>query len=320
MGNHALPNKPSTMHHRGDRVGLRISYALAMKIATIIVAAGSSARYAKAAGWEKHAGRSKLDEPLGDRPVLHRTVEAFANHTPGSPDNDATFDPIIVAGPYDPERYETFKLRHGDKLAILGIRLVRGGQTHRWQTVKAALEAVPEDVSHIAVHDGARPCVSTRLLDRLIEAASQYDAVVPGLPVADTIKRIKPDPIKSTKTDPLAAILGQTDTDQQDASQRDNAFRSGRLAYEAARTLDRSTLMAVQTPQIFKASLLRDAYAQSDLASTDDASLVEQLGHSVTIVAGERGNIKITEPIDLKLAGSILGLKPPRTRPAHHRF
>lgn len=308
------------MEHLGLWRSMLDFLCLFMKIATIIVAAGNSTRYAKAVGWENNSGRSKLDELLGDRPVLHRTVEAFANHTPGSPDIDATLDPIIVAGPYDPERYETFKLRHGDKLAILGIRLVRGGQTHRWQTVKAALEAVPDDVSHIAVHDGARPCVSTQLLDRLIEAANEYDAVVPGLAVADTIKRIKGEPVEPSKADPLAAIFGQTDTGGQNASQRDNAFQSGRLVYEVAQTLDRSTLMAVQTPQIFNASLLRDAYAQADLSSTDDASLVEQLGHPVMVVAGDKGNIKITEPIDLKLASSILGLKPPKTRSSHHRF
>ncbi|MEO1129149.1 MAG: 2-C-methyl-D-erythritol 4-phosphate cytidylyltransferase, partial [Planctomycetota bacterium] len=133
-----------------------------MNIAVIIAAAGSSSRYMAAGGL-----RSKLDEDLGERPVLQRTMELFTKRDEVSS--------IIVAGPY--EDYDEFKLRHGDKLAILGVQLCRGGKGERWETVKAGLELVPDDCTHIAVHDAARPCASPELFDRIFDAASSHPAV-----------------------------------------------------------------------------------------------------------------------------------------------
>ncbi len=271
-----------------------------MKIAVLIPAAGFSRRYADAAGFE--GPRSKLDEDLGGRPVLHRTIEAFANYD--AP--DITLGPIIVAGPHDDEAFATFKLRHGDKLAILGVHLVRGGETHRWQTVKAALDTVPEDATHIAVHDAARPCVSSGLLDRIFDAARHHPAVVPGLDATDTVKRVSPEPIKESNADPLAAILGDATTGP------------GLRAVEE--TVMRSGLVTVQTPQVFAADLLHRAYAQDDLSSTDDAGLVEQLGEPVVVVEGEAANLKITTPLDLTFAHAALGVRAPSARPSHKRF
>ncbi|HRJ50428.1 MAG TPA: 2-C-methyl-D-erythritol 4-phosphate cytidylyltransferase, partial [Phycisphaerales bacterium] len=85
-------------------------------------------------------------------------------------------------------------------------------------------------------------------------------------------------------------------------------------------TLDRTGLVQVQTPQVFARDLLVRAYAQSDLTSTDDASLVERLGHKVVVVEGDALNIKITRPGDLALARAILNVKGPEDRPAHMRF
>lgn len=271
-----------------------------MRIAVIIPAAGFSRRYAEAAGFD--APRSKLDEDLGGRPVLHRTVEAFTNYD--SPDQ--TLGPIIVAGPHDEQALAEFRLRHGDKLSILGVQVVRGGQTHRWETVRAALDAVPEQASHVAVHDAARPCPSEELLDRVFGAASRYPAVAPALEVSDTIKRAAAEAIAEEQADPLAAILG--------AKQKGQGLRA------VEETLDRSRLVAVQTPQVFEVSLLRRAYAQDDLSSTDDAALVERLGERVVLVEGDPGNIKITRPLDLKLARAILGVRGPSERPTHKRF
>ncbi|MFG0260216.1 MAG: 2-C-methyl-D-erythritol 4-phosphate cytidylyltransferase [Phycisphaerales bacterium JB041] len=271
-----------------------------LRIAVIIPAAGSSRRYAEAANLD--GPRSKLDEDLGGRPVLHRTVEALANYDgPG-----VTLGPLIVAGPHDEDAFSTFKLRHGDKLSILGVRLVRGGPTHRWETVRAALEAAPDDVTHIAVHDAARPCVSSALLDRVFDAAGRHAAVVPGIDVADTIKRVCEHPVEETEPDPLAAILGG-DT-------------GGAGPREVESTLERRGLVAVQTPQVFEAGLFRRAYAQDDLSSTDDAGLVERLGEPVVVVEGEAANLKITTPIDLTLARAVLGLRPAGERPSHRRF
>lgn len=261
-----------------------------MSLAVIIPAAGASTRF---------GGKDKLNEDLGGRPLLHRTVELFVNH------DRPTF--IIVAGPHEETRFDEFRLRHGDKLALLGVSICRGGAEFRWQSVHAALEHVPERCAHVAVHDAARPCASARLLDRVFDAGNAHDAVVPAIDVADTLKRIDPTPIESGAHDPLDALVGASGDRGGDA----------RAVLE---TIPRENLVAVQTPQVFGADLLRRAYAQDDLTGTDDAGLVERLGGRVVTVPGEVTNIKITRPDDIRLAMAILGLKPPRARATHKKF
>ena len=266
-----------------------------MKLAVIIPAAGHSKRYSEG----QEFARSKLDEDLGGRPVLQRTIELFSNV-------DAV-SCIIVAGPHDPEAFGDFKRRHGDKLGLLGVRLCPGGKTHRYETVKAALDHVPADCTHIAVHDAARPCTPIELVERVLDAAAKYAAVIPAIDVPDTLKRVSDRERDDRDVDPLDAILG-------DAGKRNTLVR------EVGQTVDRAGLVAVQTPQVFEAGLLRRAYGQADLVSTDDAQLVEKLGEPVTVVQGDPRNIKITRPIDLMLARAVLGAKGPEGRPAHKRF
>ncbi|MEN0019616.1 MAG: 2-C-methyl-D-erythritol 4-phosphate cytidylyltransferase [Planctomycetota bacterium] len=275
-----------------------------MRIAVIIPAAGSSTRFNDAG----LGTRSKLDEDLGGRPVLHRTVELFANYANPDPLELTDVGPIIVAGPHDDDAFAEFKLRHGDKLAILGVILCKGGQTHRYETVAAALKHVPADATHIAVHDAARPCASTELLDRVFRAARTHAAVVPAVPVSDTIKRIEPEPLPDDAADPLAAIL------------TDDAATKKAESFAVRETVKRDDLRAVQTPQVFERELLQRAYSQDDLNSTDDAQLIERLGERVVLVPGEPTNIKITVPTDLQLARTILGVKPPKERPSHLKF
>jgi 2-C-methyl-D-erythritol 4-phosphate cytidylyltransferase len=273
-----------------------------MNLAVIIPAAGASTRYQQAAadaGVDPGATRSKLDEDLGGRPVLQRTVELFANHPAVSS--------IIVAGPHDENAFAEFKDRYGDKLGLLGVRLTRGGSTHRYQTVAAALAHVPDSCSHVAVHDAARPCTPADLIERVIEAAERHPAVIPAVDVSDTLKRVG-DPIAETHADPLAAILGEP---------APSAASGPRPVTE---TVDRSGLVAVQTPQVFERALLLRAYAQKDLSSTDDAQLVERLGERVLVVRGDGRNIKITRPGDLHMARVILSVRAPEQRAAHKRF
>lgn len=272
-----------------------------MKLAVIIPAAGFSSRYAEALKAETATdlARSKLDEDLGGRPVLQRTVELFTNH-------DAVSS-IIVAGPAEPQAFTEFKTRHGDKLGLLGVKICRGGQTHRYETVKAALAEVPADATHIAVHDAARPCLSVELLERLMDAAGKYAAVIPGIDIPDTLKRVGEREIDDRDVDPLDAILG-------------TAGKKNTRVREVESTVDRSRMIAVQTPQVFRADLLKRAYAQSDLASTDDAQLVERLGERVTVIQGDPRNIKITRPSDMHLARAILGVRGSEGRAAHKRF
>lgn len=268
-----------------------------MEIAVIIPAAGSSRRYQE--GQALGSPRSKLDEDLGGRPLLHRTVELFTKHD--------GVNHVIVAGPADDAAFEQFKSRHADKLGLFGVKMCKGGTTHRYESVRNALALVPDSATHIAVHDAARPCVSLGLIDRIFEAAAAgHNAVVPGVPVADTLKRVGEE-VAAKADDPVAAILG-ADTS------------AAAKAHVVIETVSREGMMAIQTPQMFEAGLFRRAYAQKSLDSTDDAQLVERLGERVVVVQGESSNIKITRAADLTIARAILGVRPPVERDVLKRF
>lgn len=275
-----------------------------MRLAVVIPAAGASTRYARAAATEQGLAadapvRSKLDEDLGGRPVLQRTVELFTQLPEVSQ--------IIVAGPADETAMRSFRERYADKLGLLGVRICAGGKDHRYQTVSNALALIDDSATHIAVHDAARPCASPELIARILDAARDHDAVIPAVPVADTLKRVQEEPAAPAKVDPLAAIFGVT-------------THTAGVLRTVETTVDRQHLVAVQTPQVFRVSLLRRAYAQADLSSTDDAQLIERLGEPVIVVEGDSRNIKITRPADLHLARAILGARPPAERAAHKRF
>jgi len=261
-----------------------------MRVCVIVCAAGASRRF---------GGRDKLAADLGGKTVLQRSVELFRARP--------EVEWVLVAGPRDDEAFEAFGARFGDMLALLGATLVRGGAEHRWQTVQAALQQAPQEATHIAVHDAARPGAPAAMLDRLFRAAASCQAVVPGLPVADTLKRVAKAPATLEEPDPLrAALLGDAAATEQ--------------VWTVEATLDRQGLFAVQTPQVFAAPLLRRAYDQEDLTSTDDASLVERLGEQVRVVEGDPRAWKITRPEDLETLRALLGLAPPKSRAAHKRF
>jgi 2-C-methyl-D-erythritol 4-phosphate cytidylyltransferase len=263
-----------------------------MNICVIIPAAGRSTRFGES---------DKLSQDLGGRPVLIRTVEAFTKRE--------EVRSIIVAGP--PGDFDAFRARFGPTLSFHGVRLVQGGAHHRWETVKNALTAVPEDATHIAVHDAARPHVPDDVLSRVFQAAEKLDAVIPAVNISATVKRVAEEAVDVGGGDDDAVadvILGD----------------AGRLEIHARavlETIDRTRLVEVQTPQVFAAQLLKQAYAQSNLeGATDDASLVERLGKPVHVVEGDARNIKITHPADLRLMRAILGVAAPAERPVHMRF
>jgi 2-C-methyl-D-erythritol 4-phosphate cytidylyltransferase len=145
---------------------------------------------------------------------------------------------------------------------------VAGGAT-RSDSVRAGLAAVPPDADVVVVHDAARPLATAALFERVVAAiGAAADAAVPAVAVSDTIKRIEGD-----------------------------------LVVE---TLDRRVLVAVQTPQAFRAAVLREAHA-SGRNATDDAALVERMGGKVVTVEGERRNLKLTTPDDLVVARALIG-------------
>ncbi len=263
-----------------------------MRICAVIPAAGASRRFGLG---------DKLGQDLGGRALLLRTVELFTKRDEVSA--------IVVAGPADEDDFEQFRERYGAQLGFHGVRIVPGGRIERWETVKLALAAVPEDATHIAVHDAARPAASDELIDRIFEAAKVHDAVIPGLTVTATVKRVSEATVTAAEDDALAsAILGDAGSEAVSAR-----------VVEA--TLPRDRLVLVQTPQVFAADLLRRAYAEIDPAgTTDDSSVVERLGEAVVVVEGDPRNIKVTTPEDLAMVRSLLGARPPAERPAHKRF
>lgn len=269
-----------------------------MNVCLIIPAAGPATRYSSAGGL-----RHKLDEDLGGRPVLQRAIELFVKHETVGP----LINSIVVAGPNADDELAEFKQKYGDRLGLMGAKIVRGGKSHRYETVAAALAAVPAEATHIAVHDAARPCAPPEVLERVFDLALEHDAVIPAVELHDTIKRVQVSDQAAKSADPIDAILGV------------DAGAKPRLKM-VKETLAREGVWMVQTPQVFKADVLKRAYGQKDLTSTDDAALVERLGVRVIVAEGDVRNIKITRPNDLTLARAILGVRAPEGRPVHKRF
>lgn len=249
----------------------------AMRAAVIIPAAGQSRRFGLG---------DKLSQDVGGRPMILRTVELFTRR-----DDVAA---IIVAAP--PGSIDEFRARFGTQLGFHGAKVVPGGTVERWETVRNALAAVPDDCTHVAVHDAARPLATEELVARVFDAARVHDAVIPGDPVTSTLKRVSEEVVDAEEADAVAdLILG----DLADATKV-----RGR---KVVGTVPRDRLVAVQTPQVFRAGLLRRAYAQEGLdGATDDAMLVERLGAEVVVVDGDPRNIKVTTPADLAMVRALL--------------
>ena len=151
------------------------------------------------------------------------------------------------------------------------VKAVIAGGATRQESVEMGLHGLSDKVKLAAIQDGARPLVTWQVIDRVVRAANTYRAAAPAIPVKDTIKVVTGGIVKETP--------------------------------------DRSSLQAVQTPQVFDIDLLRGALKKAKLdgaAVTDDCSAVELMGMSVKIVEGDERNLKVTTPIDLKVAKLFL--------------
>jgi 2-C-methyl-D-erythritol 4-phosphate cytidylyltransferase len=218
-------------------------------VAVLIPAAGSGVRLGP--------GIPKALRPLAGLPLLVHAVR----HVAGAP----SVGLIVVAAP-PAEVAAVAELL----AAVAPVTVVAGGVT-RQESVAASLAAVPDRYEIVLVHDAARALAPAALVERVAEAVrGGCDAVIPVLPVIDTIKRV-----------------GTGD--------------------EVAGTVDRSTLRAVQTPQGFRRALLVKAHAAAVDQHTDDAGLVEGIGGRVVCVPGDERALKITRPIDLIVAEALLG-------------
>ena len=236
-----------------------------MRVTTgaILTAAGSGSRL--------RAGQPKALVPLGDRPVIAHAALRLAAAGVGR---------IVVSAPVGFVPDITECLAREPALAAAGVIVVEGGPS-RQASVAAALDALPEDVDVVLVHDAARALAPPDLVTRVERAVrSGHDAVVPGLAVTDTIKQV------AAGGGDVARVLG---------------------------TPDRASLRAVQTPQGFRRSVLDAAHragaarAGSEVsAATDDAALVEALGVDVWVVPGEAAAMKITTAQDLLLAAAMV--------------
>ena len=200
---------------------------------------------------------------LGGKPILRVTLEKFMAAVPD-------LHIITVLPEANVTTWRQYCIREN---VTCPQRLVKGGFT-RFHSVKNALEYVP-DGAIVAVQDGVRPLISASCIKRLFEEAAAVDALIPVMPVTDTLKVLDKD---------ASGMLGSS-----------------------GEQVDRSRIYGAQTPQIFKSELLKAAYTQGyDTLFTDDASVAERYGIRLSFTEGERYNIKITTPEDLALANALL--------------
>ncbi|MDE5760876.1 2-C-methyl-D-erythritol 4-phosphate cytidylyltransferase [Bacteroides sp.] len=195
--------------------------------------------------------------PIGGKPVLMRTLEAFYTCNPEIR--------IILVLPHDQQTY--WRRLCEEHRFVLPHTVVDGGET-RFHSVKNGL-ALVQTPALVAVHDGVRPFVSQEVIARCYELAAVKRAVIPVTDVVETVRH---------------------------------------LTESGSETVSRDAYKLVQTPQVFDAALLKEAYEQPyNHSFTDDASVVEALGVSVFLTPGNRENIKITTPFDLKVAAALIG-------------
>ncbi len=217
--------------------------------AAIIVAAGTSRRM----------GFDKLAADLGGIPVLRRTVEAFLRA--------GSISEIILVAPE--ERWSLL----GTEVFPKSVRRVSGGM-ERQDSVAAGLAAISEDISWVAVHDGARPLIDPADIYRCVAAAVEGGAAALARRVTETLKR----------------------ADAQDFSKE---------------AISRENLWFMETPQVFKVELIREAYAEvkaRGLVVTDEVSCIEAIGGRVKFIESRLPNLKITTPADLALAEALLSI------------
>jgi 2-C-methyl-D-erythritol 4-phosphate cytidylyltransferase len=215
-----------------------------MSVWAVIVAAGRGERLG--------LDRPKAFARLRGRPLLAESLERL--------DASEWIESIVVAAPPD---WEEPVILLAEELGCAKVAAaVTGGET-RSDSVRAGVAEVPEDAAVIVVHDAARPLVPPEVVERLLIALNEgWDGVVPAVPIADTVKRVR--------------------------------------GHEVVETLERSDLAAAQTPQAFVASILRTALGGDVAGATDCAALVEAAAGRVRVVEGDPRLVKVTEPGDLE--------------------
>ncbi len=222
-------------------------------ISVIVAAAGRGSRMKRA--------ENKVFLPLLGKPILQYSIEAFLGRSDVA-------EVIVICAAHETEEMESLVRVYRQEKPV---KVVIGG-SERQYSVANALRAVDKGCELILVHDGARPLVTDKVVQSVIDSARAHRAAIAAVPVKDTIKTV----------DAKGMVID---------------------------TPPRSTLYAVQTPQGFETQLLFDAYARAEkdgFLGTDDASLVERLGVRVVVAEGDYQNIKITTPEDLVVGEALL--------------
>jgi 2-C-methyl-D-erythritol 4-phosphate cytidylyltransferase len=217
------------------------------KVAAIIAAAGDSQRM---------GGVDKMFAPIAGRPVLARVIDTFQKCK--------SIDQIIIV--INPKNIDQCRRL----VALEGwpkVKDICPGGKQRQESVAEGLKRLKYG-EWVVIHDGARPLVTTDLIEKGLEAAEETGAAVAAVPVTDTIK-----------------VVGAGDIVRQ--------------------TLPRQNLRAVQTPQVFRIDVIQNTYRHVFGDVTDDASLVERAGYTVKLYPGSYDNIKITSPADLAMAEAL---------------
>ena len=226
---------------------------------------------AAGSGSRRGADRPKQFLELDGKMILRRTMEVFVSACPD-------ISVITVLPEEHIAFWKDYCIRSG---FICPQVLVKGGIT-RFHSVRNALAKVPEGAL-VAIHDGVRPLVSEELIQTLFERAQKAQSAIPVVPSIDTMKVLHKK-LWDDGSETLVSLQGE----------------------EA----DRSLLYGAQTPQVFHSEIIKDAYRQAyDTAFTDDASVVEKYGKSLSYVLGERLNFKITTKEDLVLAEAVLCMR-----------
>ena len=219
----------------------------------VIVAAGTGSRM--------NMGINKQFIKLEGKEIIAYTIEKFYNNS--------NIEDIVVVVKEDESEF--FKKEILDKYNFKNVKIAYGGK-ERQDSVYNGLKLLDEKCDVVLIHDGARPFVSDKIIDKSIEEAKEHKAIVVGVPVKDTLKFI--------------------DNDK-----------------NIVDTPNRSVLWAVQTPQTFDYNILIDAYKdafKNKFYGTDDAMLVERIGYKVKMLEGSYNNIKITTQEDLNIGSQIL--------------
>jgi len=217
-------------------------------------------------------GQGKRIEGKLPKQFLMLKDKPILAHTVDKFERCELIDEIILVVPEDYLAYcsQTIVDKHGFKK----VRKVTCGGKERQDSIYLGLKACPKDTSVVVIHDGVRPLISPDKISESIKICQKKNAVVLAVPVKETIKRVEHGNIITT--------------------------------------LDRDKIWLSQTPQTFEYKLILDAYQKAeedDFAGTDDSSLVERLGHEVTILEGDYKNIKITTAEDLMIAEKLLEIK-----------